>query len=536
MATHDELKEAIRTYAYKSASETLIIGPDEERRDAWLFDFRALLLQPTWLNTYAELFWAQYQHKYPFQVCGMETAAISLVAAIVMKGVERGTPVNGLFVRKSRKRTGLLKQIEGTPTNEPVILVDDLINTGGTFKKQLAVLQDANLSVIDIFVMLSFKEPRTYQDFTAKNIEVYSVFSLKDFNAAFLPSPDLSQEMEPLWKFSAPNPSYNIVVQKSAPVIDGEKIYFGSDAGIFYALEQTTGEVAWTHNIGKFPDGKGILSSPALYNNIIYFGAYDGNVYALNTDTGTQQWVYSEADWVGSSPAIASEHNLLLIGLEFGLWGKRGGIVALDLSTGNVMWQHRTPALTHGSPLYIPQEDMVVIGSNDAVLYAYEARTGKELWQYGTVGEVKSSPTYDAESRLIFFGTLGGRMYAVSPQGTPIYSKEIGPVYSTPKVQNSTVYVASLDKTIYAFEASTGQKKWERQTNGRIFASPLMIGNSLWIGSNDGRLYEIDIQNGKIKKFFQTSERIVNKIAYNTSKGMLFLPTQANEIYCLKNI
>lgn len=536
MATRADLQKAIQTEVLQLGSQARIIGPDEQRREAWLFDFRALLLQPIWLHMYAELFWEQYQHKYPFQVCGMETAAISLVAAIVMKGVERGTPVNGLFVRKSRKRTGLLKQIEGTPTKDPVILVDDLINTGGTFKKQLAVLQDANIAVTDIFVMLSFKELQEYEDFATKNIDVYSVFSLKDFGLAFSKSLDTSTEMEATWKFSAPNPSYNIVVQKSAPVIDEEKIYFGSDAGILYALEQDTGNIVWSHKIGKFPEGKGILSSPALYNNTVYFGAYDGTVYALDSANGKVRWTYSDADWVGSSPAIAPEHNLLFIGLEFGLWGKRGGLVALDLSTGKQVWQHRTPALTHGSPLYIPEENMVVVGSNDAIVYAYDATTGKELWHYGAIGEVKSSLVYDAASRLIFFGTLGGRLYAISPQGTPAYSKEIGPMYSTPLVQDEMVYVASLDKTIYACETRTGQTKWECQTNGRIFASPFILGDSLWIGSNDGRLYEIDIQNGKIKKFFQTSERIVNKVAYNKKTNTLFLPTQANEIYCLKNI
>ena len=103
------------------------------------------MLEPKWLDAYAEIFWEKYAHLYPFQVGGLETAGIPLVAAIVMKGVERGTPVNGFFMRKSRKREGLMKIIEGTLTNDPVILVDDLINTGQVFGSKLEILEDIGL-------------------------------------------------------------------------------------------------------------------------------------------------------------------------------------------------------------------------------------------------------------------------------------------------------------------------------------------------------------------------------------------------------
>ena len=64
------------------------------------------MMQPLWLDAYATLFWERYAGSFPFQVCGMESAAISLVAAIVLKGHAKGKDVNGLFVRKSRKRMG----------------------------------------------------------------------------------------------------------------------------------------------------------------------------------------------------------------------------------------------------------------------------------------------------------------------------------------------------------------------------------------------------------------------------------------------
>ena len=179
---------------------------------------------------------------------------------------------------------------------------------------------------------------------------------------------------------------------------------------------------------------------------------------------------------------------------------------------------------------------MVVCGSNNATVYAYDATTGQPMWHYATAGDTKSSFAYDKHTRSVMFGTLGGQFYALNAQtGTPIYSKELkGGMYSTPLISNDTVYVSSLNKCVYALEIATWQEKWEYETNGRIFSSPTLHNNSLWIGSNDGRLHEIDPDTGKMLSFYQATEKIVNRIAYNKDSGRIFLPTCANELYCLK--
>ena len=536
---YDDLKGAIASSVLIKKANARIINADEESLADWIFDFRAILLQPQWLNRYADIFWERYASQYPFQVCGMESAAISLVAAIVMKGVERGTPVNGLFVRKSRKRQGLLKQIEGTPTNDRIILVDDLINSGSTFNKQIKILTAADARVSDMFALLAFRDTSTYTSIQQENsIKLQTLFTLKDFDLPLLSpsSPKIpSYHFDTIWKFSAPHPSYNHVVQKSSPILDDHHVYFGTDIGDFFALDQTDGKIVWTYEIGKHPPGKGIFSSPTLCKGLVYFGGYDGNVYALDAATGTKKWTYSDADWIGSSPALAPNLNLVFIGLEFGLFKKRGGIAALNANTGALVWRDTTAALTHGSPLYIREENMVVIGSNDSVVYAYQADTGEMLWRFPTNGAVKSSLAYDPKRRLVFAGSLGGTLYALSARdGNAVFAREMNAgIYSTPIVHNDTVYVTSLDKCVYAIDLNTWKDEWSFATLGRIFASPVIIGGSLWCGSNDGRLYEIHKETGKLVDFFQASERITNRISYNEKSKKFFVLTQANELYCL---
>lgn len=541
MRHYDDLREEIARQVLKRREDGVhIIGREGEGTTApWLFDFRALMLQPYWLNRYAEIFWERYASRYPFQVGGVETAGIALVAAIVMKGVERGTPVNGFFIRKSRKRQGLMKMIEGTLTDEPIIFVDDLINYGQTLAKQLEILSSLGKGVSEVFVLLAFRDRSAYAFMDSYRATLTSLFTLEDFGIPLERSDarELPRDsFEVLWHFEAPEPSHHIVLQKSAPVLDERRVFFGSDSGIFRALDQETGDVLWEFAVGRHPEGKGILSSPALHEGVVYFGAYDGNVYALDAETGEMRWMYSDADWVGSSPSIAPELGLIFIGLEFGLLRKRGGIVALSLSTGERVWEDRTGELTHGSPLFIAEEGLVVIGSNDGAVYAYMAQTGRLQWRYQSGGHIKTSLAYDAKRRLVLFGSLDTKLYALSARdGSPVFARQTGAgIYSTPLIHEDAVYIASLDKRLYAIDLNTWEDLWIFETSGRIFSSPELLENSLWLGSNDGRLYELDPKRGTLRNFFQATERIVNKIAYNPRAQRFFVPTCANELYCVK--
>jgi outer membrane protein assembly factor BamB len=537
---HEDLRKAIETTAFVHAKNGAVIVASESTgaRASWVFDLRALILQPHWLNRYAEIFWERFADLYPFQVGGVETAGIPLIAAIVMKGVQRGTPVNGFYIRKSRKRYDLMKQVEGTLNDHPIIFVDDLMNSGGSVNKQIDILQRLEKKVTDVFVLLTFRPDDTYSFLGEKGVRLDRLFTLTDFGIPLLSpaSKDIPEEsFQVVWRYAAPDPSFHLVVQKSAPAIDDSRVFFGCDDGKFRALDQKTGEIVWEFAIGRHPVGKSILSSPAIHDDVIYFGAYDGAMYALEAATGKKIWSNEDADWIGSSPDLAPDLGLVYIGLEFGLWKRRGGMAALDMKTGEQKWIAYHPSLTHGSPLYIKEESLVVIGSNNGIAYAYDAKNGALRWSYATEGDIKTRAAYDKKRRAVIVNSMDGTMYVLSAEnGTPIFARSVGHMYSTPLVHEDTVYISSLDKCIYAIDCTAWKDRWVHETGGRIFASPAIHEGSIWIGSNDGKLYELDKDTGSLKHFFQATERILNKIAYNQKERHFFVTTVANEIYCLR--
>ncbi|HWO07131.1 MAG TPA: PQQ-binding-like beta-propeller repeat protein [Candidatus Paceibacterota bacterium] len=559
------LKKALEERAFVRGKDERIIqasgaiAPESE----WLFDIRRIVMEPEIMRDIATLFWHTFSQKKPTQIGGLEVGAIPLVTELVAHAHYRRDrkDVSGFFIRKSRKKTGLTRMVEGQlHKGRRVILVDDLTNSGKSFVRQVEVLESLGHTVEAIWVIVRFRDEDYYAYFKEKNIALHSVFDLNDFADTLgtknltkkNPPPPPAQSFKVHWKFASANPSYHYVVPKSDPAIDEHRVYIGSDAGVMYALNQSDGTTAWSYRVGFHVKGKGIFSSPALHDGTVYFGGYDGNVYALDANTGKRKWVSLEADWVGSSPALAPELGLLFIGLEYGLWKKRGGIAALDLKTGRTAWAYRDmPCYTHSSPLYLKKHRQIVIGSNDGGAYLFDARRGTLVWKYtaGTLTEeelrtgfsahdIKESFAYDEKRDLIIFGTMSGQLCFVRRKDGTLagsFQAEFG-FNASPVICGNAVLAASLDKHLYCIDLDTFKERWRWHAGARLFATPVIIDGTIYIGANTGRLTEIDPETGAEKVSVTLTERITNKIAYNPSTRRFFVPTFANELYCMEKI
>lgn len=506
----------------------------------WIFDFRSVLLTPEGLDLVAELFWEYFEDEYPFQIGGLESASIPIVAGIVMKGIQKRRPVNGFFIRKSRNKKGLMRMIEGKLDDTKIILVDDLINTGGTFLRQVEVLKREKKTVADIFAVIHFRDIEQYIFAKEERIDICSPFSLEDFGIASLDkkSPRMAYDIFDVeWVVGGGVPNYFSVIPKSTPLIDDTALYFGVDGGYFFALNQAEGRELWRFRVLGFrKKNRSIFSSPAMHENTVYFGAHDGNFYALDKTTGEKKWVFMEADWIDSSPAVASDLNLVFVGLKFGLWTRRGGVIALDATSGKEKWQQSFIALTSGSPAYSAKYGVVIVGSDDEKVHCFNAKNGELLWEKEAKGAIRGSFAFDEKRGSVLFGASEGNFCALSLKtGATIYEYEAGGWFaSTPLLYNDLVFITSLDKTVYCFDLAKQEKKWEFLCTARIFSSPIMAEGKLYFGTNEGRFYELDPETGKEVGFFLATERITTKAAYNPKTKRFFVPTFANEIYCLK--
>lgn len=547
----------------RSSPEALIIGANQEP-SPWMFDFRRVMLRPGALDAYASLFFERYACRYPFQICGLEVAAIPLVAAIVMKSVERGIPVNGFFIRKSHKKKGLLNIIEGEVNEHPVIIVDDIMNSGASFIQQIEVLADfaqkkeIQVSITEVFSILQFRNSTEYPYFSKKGIVISSLFTLDDFSKELgISSSHVLKEKLPMvnifdivWHFRGKSPHLWQVLPKSELLLYDKCLYFGTDTGHMMCLNADTGKEIWSYLV-PFGDIKNdFFSSPKACNDFIVFGSYDGNIYALDSKTGKRKWVYMEGDWVRGVIDYSPELCYLFAPLSFGLLKKQGKVVAVDIHTGKKRWEFSSEFPISGGVSYSRLKNMVFFGDSSCVVYGLDAKKGTLIWKKKVNIEVQGSPCIDDLSKNVVFS--GIPLYKNDENKNYVYvcdmktGKDVSVFtegsfgsYSSPVVYGSHVFVCSLDKYVYSFDTRDGSLSWKTYLGSRCFATPFIVKLSddsvtLFVGANNGRLHQIDVETGKIISITYLPERIVNSVIFDKENERIVAPTFANDVYSLR--
>ncbi len=149
----------------------------------------------------------------------------------------------------------------------------------------------------------------------------------------------------------------------------------------------------WTFT-GTGTSLQGGYNPPAVGSDLVYVGAADGYPYALEKETG--------------------------------MLGANGWRAPQNPAT--------TPRPIVSGPTLDPELGIVVVGSEDHNLYAFDADTGEEIWRF----------------------TAGDK------------------IWTTPVIHDQTVYFGSHDHHVYAVDATSGEELWRFATGAAVVAKPLV--------------------------------------------------------------
>lgn len=310
----------------------------------------------------------------------------------------------------------------------------------------------------------------------------------------------------------------------SSPVLVGDRLYFGTMTGNFYALDPRTQTVIWQI---KLPGG--VFATPAVMDGTLYLGGLDGTFYALDAQTDQQRWKFATQAALLSSPALDNDS------VYFG--GIDGYLYALDVASGKLRWKTQTQGEIVSSPVVI--NNAVIVGSGDSFLYSLATDTGEVNWMYlagcsiesspmvaegvvyiGSVTEGNSAHAIDLESgkRLwslpagmivsslaassdaIFGANVSGDFMAANAlDGSPLWTfSSDEAIFSSPAITDEQVFFGAMDGKLYALDRQSGQEQWSFQTQGEIWSSPVVAGDTVFIGSADGYLYALDRNNPEL--------------------------------------
>jgi orotate phosphoribosyltransferase len=94
-------------------------------------------------------------------VAGVELGGCPLASAVSLTSFQRGRPLNALYVRKAKKDHGTTKLVEGDKSLKPglkVVLLEDVITTGGSSLKAVESLKAVGAEVVGILALVDRQE------------------------------------------------------------------------------------------------------------------------------------------------------------------------------------------------------------------------------------------------------------------------------------------------------------------------------------------------------------------------------------------
>jgi orotate phosphoribosyltransferase len=162
--------------SYQEGDFTLSSG----RKSDYYFDCRQSSLNPEGAWLIGSIFLHMLKGTNAKAVAGMTLGADPLLTATSLLAHCNGAYLPALIVRKQVKGHGAGKQIEGLANVNPgdgVIMLEDVVSTGGSVLKACEAVEEAGLKVLSVFCILDRQESGGAEAFAQAGYELRSIFT-----------------------------------------------------------------------------------------------------------------------------------------------------------------------------------------------------------------------------------------------------------------------------------------------------------------------------------------------------------------------
>jgi len=218
-----------------------------------------------------------------------------------------------------------------------------------------------------------------------------------------------------------------------------------------------------------FSGAAATFGQPTVFAGKLFVGSEDGTVYALDTASGCTWWTFKASATVKTAVSIGNEGTTAFFG------DTTGCVYALNVADGSLSWkmhpdEHPAARIT-GSPLLVGTHLYVPVSSGEegaaadarypcctfrGSVVALDTSSGRVIWKTYTIDEVPK-PIRRSASGVQYWGPSGAAVWS-----TPTADLRRHAIYVATGNNYSTPATHSSDSAI-AIDMNSGRKLWARQ-------------------------------------------------------------------------
>lgn len=320
-----------------------------------------------------------------------------------------------------------------------------------------------------------------------------------------------STEPEILWKHMLGTGHAGPVVFKNRVIVTHR---IGAEI-VTEALDAAEGKPIWKQSYStayhdSFGFDNGPRAVPCIAQGKVITHGPEGMVQALDFETGRELWSYDTVAELQSpqgyfgracSPMVVGDKVLLNVGGKNAQGG--AGIIALDLSTGKLLWQATDDEAGYSSPILLPEDSALSVFFTRRGIIVLQNSDGKVLADETFRAQINASvnaaaPVPCGDGRLLFSAAydVGAGLWQWSKTDhklTPLWKKPdtLDSHYTTPVYHDGHVYGLhgrqESGMTLRCIAVADGSVTWEAP-DSLPGGTLLLVGDKLLLHSEAGEL------------------------------------------------
>ena len=317
----------------------------------------------------------------------------------------------------------------------------------------------------------------------------------------------------------------------ATPAVAGDRLFIGSCAGKFYAVDRQSGRVLWTHEVAAEKGhanfhGDSIFAGESIVTDTDGVSPDAGYIWAFDRNTGDLRWNFHVPE--------GATTDLVQLGGAIFAGSSTGRLISIDAANGKLRWElPPTREALFYTQAPIVDDSRILFSDPAGGIVAVNAASGAVVWQRAISSQTP-----------LLIALAGRDLYAASQSTHEIYrvDAEGGVLKSTfalpaaPRwrlaATDSCVLTTLEDNSLLCLDRDLESVRWRQTLPAEISTKqPFTRADAVLVGTATGVLSAFRLADGKAEWSYTLGGRIVSVAS---SESVLYVGTRQGVVSAIR--